>query len=125
MFFVHPRPNFLSSVPTFIHTSFFPFPPPVPSSSLIFPLFPFLLPLVLLVYFILLHFPYVSPRYQYYKLIISCLFPFIIYCHFFIYFSFHLTSVKFSSHLLSYPGEGNGNPLQYPCLENPMDRGAW
>ena len=23
------------------------------------------------------------------------------------------------------PGEGNGNPLQYSCLENPMDRGAW
>ena len=23
------------------------------------------------------------------------------------------------------PGEGNGNPLQYFCLENPMDRGAW
>ena len=23
------------------------------------------------------------------------------------------------------PGEGNGNPLQYPWLENPMDRGAW
>ena len=23
------------------------------------------------------------------------------------------------------PGEGNGNPLQYPCLGNPMDRGAW
>ena len=23
------------------------------------------------------------------------------------------------------PGEGNGNPLQYPCLENPTDRGAW
>ena len=22
------------------------------------------------------------------------------------------------------PGEGNGNPLQYYCLENPMDRGA-
>ena len=22
-------------------------------------------------------------------------------------------------------GEGNGKPLQYPCLENPMDRGAW
>ena len=22
------------------------------------------------------------------------------------------------------PGEGNGNSLQYPCLENPMDRGA-
>ena len=23
------------------------------------------------------------------------------------------------------PGEGNGNPLQYYCPENPMDRGAW
>ena len=23
------------------------------------------------------------------------------------------------------PGAGHGNPLQYPCLENPMDRGAW
>ena len=23
------------------------------------------------------------------------------------------------------PGEGNGNRLQYPCLGNPMDRGAW
>ena len=23
------------------------------------------------------------------------------------------------------PGEGNGNPFQYCCLENPMDRGAW
>ena len=23
------------------------------------------------------------------------------------------------------PGEGYGNPLQYPCLENLMDRGAW
>ena len=22
-------------------------------------------------------------------------------------------------------GEGNGNPLQYSCLENPIDRGAW
>ena len=24
-----------------------------------------------------------------------------------------------------FPGEGNGNPLQYSCLENSMDRGAW
>ena len=24
-----------------------------------------------------------------------------------------------------FSGEGNGNPLQYSCLENPMDRGAW
>ena len=23
------------------------------------------------------------------------------------------------------PGAGNGNPLQYPCLENPINRGAW
>ena len=23
------------------------------------------------------------------------------------------------------PGEGNGNPLQYSCLGNPIDRGAW
>ena len=23
------------------------------------------------------------------------------------------------------PGEGNGSPLQYSCLENPMDHGAW
>ena len=25
----------------------------------------------------------------------------------------------------SSPGEGNGNPFQYSCLENPVDRGAW
>ena len=25
----------------------------------------------------------------------------------------------------SSPGEGKGNPLQYSCLGNPMDRGAW
>ena len=24
-----------------------------------------------------------------------------------------------------FPGEGNGNPLQYSCLENPMNRGDW
>ena len=24
-----------------------------------------------------------------------------------------------------FPGEGNGNPLQYSCLEDPMDGGAW
>ena len=26
---------------------------------------------------------------------------------------------------MGYIGEGNGNPLQYSCLENPVDRGAW
>ena len=29
------------------------------------------------------------------------------------------------SYQIRSPGEGNGNPLQYSCLENPMDRGAW
>ena len=24
-----------------------------------------------------------------------------------------------------FPGDGHGNPLQYPCLENSMDKGAW
>ena len=28
-------------------------------------------------------------------------------------------------HLVKAMGEGNGNPLQYSCLENPMDAGAW
>ena len=27
--------------------------------------------------------------------------------------------------LVRSPGEGNSNPLQYPCLKNLMDRGAW
>ena len=27
--------------------------------------------------------------------------------------------------LATEDGEGNGTPLQYSCLENPMDRGAW
>ena len=30
-----------------------------------------------------------------------------------------------SSRLVRSPGEGNGYPLQYSCLENPMDRGTW
>ena len=30
-----------------------------------------------------------------------------------------------SHRLEALPGEGNGNPLQYSCLENPRDRGAW
>ena len=33
--------------------------------------------------------------------------------------------VGFVAGLGRFPGEGNGNPLQYSCLENPMDRGAW
>ena len=27
--------------------------------------------------------------------------------------------------LRRYSGEGNGNPLQYSCLDNPLDRGPW
>ena len=29
------------------------------------------------------------------------------------------------TYMQSTSGEGNGTPLQYSCLENPMDRGAW
>ena len=29
------------------------------------------------------------------------------------------------NHFYSFIGEGNGNPLQYSCLENPLDGGAW
>ena len=34
-------------------------------------------------------------------------------------YSHHYTSLQYCS------GEGNGTPLQYSCLENPMDGGAW
>ena len=38
----------------------------------------------------------------------------------------HLEKIGLSAqHLLSTPGERNGSPLQYSCLENPMDHGAW
>ena len=36
-----------------------------------------------------------------------------------------LLSLLFHVHLELEFGEGNGTPLQYSCLENPMDRGAW
>ena len=29
------------------------------------------------------------------------------------------------THIWNLDGEGNGTPLQYSCLENPVDRGAW
>ena len=32
---------------------------------------------------------------------------------------------RFNPWVTKIPGEGNGNPLQYSCLGNPMDRGAW
>ena len=40
----------------------------------------------------------------------------------------NLTAMKDLSSILGLGGslkEGNGNPLQYSCLGNPMDRGAW
>ena len=47
------------------------------------------------------------------------LIPFLI-CNTFQNFLTEFTVVQKSA-----SGEGNGNPLQYSCLENPMDRGAW
>ena len=34
-------------------------------------------------------------------------------------------SLLCSTQFIAYYGEGNGTPLQYSCLENPMDGGAW
>ena len=39
--------------------------------------------------------------------------------------SLRLERGKFLPHTQAKSREGNGNPLQYSCLENPMDRGAW
>ena len=36
---------------------------------------------------------------------------------------FGFTNLDVTKHFIQ--GEGNGNPLQYSCLENPMHRGAW
>ena len=35
------------------------------------------------------------------------------------------TTLPTKAHLVKAIGEGNGTPLQYSCLENPMDGGAW
>ena len=37
----------------------------------------------------------------------------------------HLQNNSFSQNYEYFVGEGNGNPLQYSCLENPMDGGSW
>ena len=34
-------------------------------------------------------------------------------------------NIKLRLNIERNSGEGNGNPVQYSCLENPMDRGAW
>ena len=41
------------------------------------------------------------------------------------WFMHHWIKPLTSLHLCSWIGEGNGTPLQYSCLENPMDGGAW
>ena len=38
---------------------------------------------------------------------------------------FEFTNARYMAQHVIYPGEGNGNPLQYSCLENPMEGGAW
>ena len=40
-------------------------------------------------------------------------------------FSLFLPYVSFFFYFIYSIGEGNGNPLQYSCLENPLDGGAW
>ena len=40
--------------------------------------------------------------------------------------AFHKIAIKAKAKFSqTYVGEGNGIPLQYSCLENPMDRGSW
>ena len=41
------------------------------------------------------------------------------------YFLISLTRWSLLGSLMKQDGEGNGNPLQYSCLETPMDGGAW
>ena len=36
-----------------------------------------------------------------------------------------IISIIIAMATITAPGERNGNPLQYSCLENPIDRGAW
>ena len=48
--------------------------------------------------------------------------------HLLSYLSYQSSLCLYVSHcvsILNFPGEGNGTPLQYSCLENPMDGGAW
>ena len=40
-------------------------------------------------------------------------------------FKVFLLTLSFLVNCKSLDGEGNGNPLQYSCLENPKDGGAW
>ena len=49
-----------------------------------------------------------------------------LYCYIYIYIIQQCYSYHVEYYIPStYFGEGNGTPLQYSCLENPMDGGAW
>ena len=59
---------------------------------------------------------------------------FIYFHHFIFYHTYPNFCLRYSTvcslqcfllHSLHYSGEANGTPLQFPCLENPMDGGAW
>ena len=52
----------------------------------------------------------------------SLLFFFLTYAKLYMFNVYHLMNLEIIIHQC---GEGNGTPLQYSCLENPMDRGAW
>ena len=42
-----------------------------------------------------------------------------------VYMDFSNVTIQIYVALVMEAGEGDGTPLQYSCLENPMDRGAW
>ena len=48
-----------------------------------------------------------------------------IYIYMYIYMNHFAIHLKLTQHYKSTIRKGNGNPLQYSCLENSMDRGAW
>ena len=51
---------------------------------------------------------------------------FLLFLHLFMYLGNFCSACKFYVRIISHSaGEGNGTPLQYSCLENPMDGGAW
>ena len=58
----------------------------------------------------------------YFMNIYKCMFFF---CFFGFFLVCHIVLDQVQLHLREISGEGNGTPLQYSCLENPMDGGAW
>ena len=54
--------------------------------------------------------------------VLTTIFPHVCFSYLLVFCS---TNVIFKAVLVGTPGEGYGTPLQYSCLENPTDRGAW